>query len=182
MLHRSLPPDNVFFLHMSSSAAFNPMSMCLATVLYPSQAAIWDLEMGWKLLNLGNMGKMRDITFSPDGKLLLSTLSGDDTVRIWHVGMSAELYLLEGHKGIVSQVHFSLCGTYIASASEDNTVQLWRTGDGLLIASFSDFPHSVYHLAFFPDGMTLSCGGSDGSVIIRRMCDIIPAGECDQSA
>ena len=138
--------------------------------------------MGQKLLNLGNVGKMRDVVFLPDGKLLLSTSSSDNTVRIWHVGMSVEPYLLEGHKGIISQAHFSPCRMYITSTSEDNMVRLWRTGDGLSIVLFSDCPHSVYHLAFSPDGETLSCGGSDGTVIIRCMCNIIPTCEHEQSA
>ena len=81
---------------------------------------------------------------------------------------------LQGHTGPVTAACFSPCGEYVASASLDKTIRLWRTGDGSLVGTFFEHENGVSHVAFSPDSQTLSSGDGNGTVFIRRMCDIFP--------
>ena len=103
--------------------------------------------------------------------MLAALLNG--TVSVHDAYTADEVYLLKGHKDRVSKARFSPCGTYIASASWDRTVKLWKRSDGSLVATLSEHDDRVEHLAFSPDGKTLSSGGLKGTLVIRRMHDIV---------
>lgn len=42
---------------------------------------------------------------------------------------------LRGHEGAVAAVKFSCCGAWLASASADRTLRVWRVADGELVAT-----------------------------------------------
>ena len=163
------------------AASFDPGSTRVATVKYDatrSPPIIWDMETGSELLVLGDGSpRTTDIAFSPTDERLVVTALRDGTMKIWDAYTGAEMCSLEGHCDIVSQVLFSACGTYIASASDDRTVRLWRTRDGALLATFSEHQVEVRHVAFSGDGKTLWSGALDGTIVTRRICDILPMGE-----
>ncbi|KAI1785767.1 hypothetical protein LXA43DRAFT_1036469 [Ganoderma leucocontextum] len=81
-----------------------------------------------------------DIAFSPDGELVL-TMSRDAgsevssglavMARVLDSSTGVILFSLKGHTDSVSQVRFSPCRKYIASASADRTVRLWRRSNGV---------------------------------------------------
>ena len=96
-------------------------------------------------------------------------------MKIWDVFTGAMISSLEGHFYWVTAARFSPCGSYIASASGDGTVQLWRTSDGSCIGTLIEHGDQVWEVAFSPDGKTLSSAAKDGTVFIRQMADIIPA-------
>nr|WP_229424505.1 hypothetical protein [Moorena producens] len=51
-------------------------------------------------------GDVRNVSFSPDGKLLASG-SSDKTVKLWQVEDGKLLQTLEGHRSLVRSVSFS---------------------------------------------------------------------------
>jgi len=55
------------------------------------------------------------------------TASGsfDRTVKLWEVSSGKLLSSLEGHKDYVNTVVFSPDGSFLASASGDDTVKVW---------------------------------------------------------
>ena len=64
---------------------------------------------------------------------------------------------------------------YVASASLDGTVRLWRASDGSPVTTLSGHNGSkVLYVAFSPDGETLWSGDIDGTVMMHRMSEIIP--------
>ena len=119
----------------------------------------------------------RDLAFSPDGNLVLTVQRNhppQNTMKIWDAYTGLELLRLLGHTSIVSKACFSPCEKYVASGSWDGTVRLWTTCDGSSLASFCEHEECVSHLFFSPDGKTLWSGGKNGSIVCRRMHDIIP--------
>ena len=154
-------------------AAFDTWSTRLL-VPGPNEVKLVDVETGEELTVLGRFYQMMDATFSPDGTLVL-TASIDGEVKLWDAYTGVELDSLEGHEEAVFRARFSPCGQYVASASEDGTVRLWRTRDGLCVATFSEHKGSpVVRIAFSPNGETLWSGDGNGTVIMRRVHDIIP--------
>jgi WD40 repeat protein/serine/threonine protein kinase len=99
--------------------------------------------------------------FSPDGQLLaycvyktihlcetlswrqISTLVGDDYVRSFA---------------------FSPNGQYLASASEDRTIRIWKIASGQEVTAVVGHSAAVRSVAFSPDGKHLVTGGEDCSV------------------
>ena len=156
----------------SLTAAFDPTSTRLAHASGRDAVEIWDIETRSRLSLLRYPALVNDVSFSPDGRLLLAALL-NGTVSVHDAHTVDEVYLLKGHKDRVSKACFSPCGTYIASASWDRTVKLWKTSDGSLVATLSEHDDRVEHLAFSPDGKMLSSGGLKGTLVIRCMHDIV---------
>ncbi|PIL35807.1 hypothetical protein GSI_01467 [Ganoderma sinense ZZ0214-1] len=151
----------------SFAAAFDPTSTRLPHTSGRDAVEIWDIETRSRISLLRYPALANDVSFSPDGRLVLAVLL-NRTVCVHDAHTANEVLLLEGHKDRVAKARFSPCGTYIASASWDRTVRVWKTSDGSHVATLSEHDDRVEHLAFSPDGKTLSSGGLDGTVVIRR--------------
>ena len=107
-------------------------------------------------------------------------------MKVWDLESGVELLELKGRGGMLSifntgdvrKARFSPCGKYVASAEHDCRVLLWRISDGTCIAEFSEHKGRpsgwVKHLAFSPDGKTLSSADAGGTVVIHQMLDVIP--------
>src|SRR5262249_34521143 len=87
---------------------------------------------GTPLTLRGHTGRVRSVSYSPDG-MRLASASDDLTVKVWDARTGAEVTTLRGHTGAVSAVTFSPDGTRIASAAYDGTVKVWDARTGLLI-------------------------------------------------
>jgi WD40 repeat protein len=72
----------------------------------------------------GHDGAVQTVTFSPDGKRVV-TGSSDGTARIWDAATGQPLAVLIGHDGSVRAAAFSPDGRRIVTASEDKTARIW---------------------------------------------------------
>ena len=87
---------------------------------------IWDAFTGEVILELpGHSGNAYGVTFSPDGKTLVSC-GEDRMVRVWDPVTAQELLCLAGHKARVNAVAFSPDGHTLASADHTGAIRLWR--------------------------------------------------------
>ena len=68
-----------------------------------------------------------------------------------------------GHEDIILGLDFSSDGKYIASASADTTIKIWRT-DGKLLETLTDHKDSATDVDFSPDSMTLVSASEDRTV------------------
>src|SRR3990172_8626870 len=107
-------PPRPLLLRLSviACSALATLATCSAWAQPQGQAA--------KLTLTGHTDPLYAITFSPDGKLIL-TGSFDKTVRLWNAADGKELKKFEGHLGLVLGVAFSKDMRFIASASFDKT-------------------------------------------------------------
>lgn len=91
--------------------------------------AIWDLAAGKRLHRLaGHAGQIKDLTVSPDGKLLASA-SWDRTARLWDLATGDLIGVLKGHEGPVNDVAF-LDNETLLTASSDGTIRSWNPVSG----------------------------------------------------
>jgi len=112
-------------------------------------------------------GRIREIAYSPDGKLL--AVAGSAGIWLYDAKNLTEIALLQGHTDVVSSVSFSPDGKMLASGSRDDTVRLWDVEGKKKIAVLEGHTAPVNSIAFNPDGKTLaSAGGLD-----IRLWDIV---------
>lgn len=111
----------------------------------------------------GHTGRVRCISFSPDGNMMASG-SEDNTIRLWSTDIGQKHHIFSGHTDTVNAVSFSPDGRTIASGSDDNTIKLWNTATGLEQATLSSHTGSITSICFSPDGQTLASGSDDNTI------------------
>jgi WD40 repeat protein len=124
---------------------------------------VWKIT-GQEVLKMAHDSSISSVTFSPDGKWLLSA-SWDKTARVWNTSTGQEVSHIT-HEGRIDTAVFSPDGRYVASGSieGDSTVKVWEASSGREIFQI---PTStmVSGLAFSPNRRWLAVShGSPSSL------------------
>jgi WD40 repeat protein len=132
---------------------------------------VWDVKAGslHKSWTIGTDGA-RSVSFSPDGKRLLSGHqgAGDSVVRLWDLEGKL-LQTFTGHSSYVVAVAFLPDGRSALSASFDGTLRVWEVSSGKELRRMNH-GSGVYHAALSADGKrALSAGFHDRMV---RLWDV----------
>ncbi|UII31545.1 High-affnity carbon uptake protein Hat/HatR [Fulvivirga ulvae] len=125
------------------------------------------------LINLDNLSEkilidqsgtpVHALAFSPDSRFLAI---GDEqgVVKIWDMAQSKIDHEFTGQKGRISDLEYSHDGRLLASASLDQTIQMWVTGEiDELPIKMTDNDAYVWDIAFSPDSdyLIAACGDGD---------------------
>jgi energy-coupling factor transporter ATP-binding protein EcfA2 len=73
-------------------------------------------------------------------------------------------YTYLGHTAAVNSVAWSPDGKRLASAGDDNTVQVWSASIGTVLLTYEGHSSSVNSVGWSPDGKCLASAGSDNTV------------------
>jgi len=100
---------------------------------------------------LGHQKRLTSVSFSPDGKQIL-TASADRTARLWDIKGNL-LVELRGHERLITSTSFSPDGKKILTASEDRTARLWDIKGNLLVEfQKAKNQDNIRNAVFSPDG------------------------------
>jgi RNA polymerase sigma factor (sigma-70 family) len=106
----------------------------------------------------GTLDGLRDLAFSPDGKLL-ATADADWKVRLLDARTGELRHTLEGSTDVVLGVAFAPDGKTLVTAGGDGTARVWDVQTGKEIRTLSGNKGKVWCVAFAPDGKYLATGG-----------------------
>jgi WD40 repeat protein/tetratricopeptide (TPR) repeat protein len=150
---------------------FSPDGKLIASASDDNTVKIWSRE-GTLLTTLpGHEEGITVVNFSPDGKILASA-GRNGIVKLWRreqidgeIGFTYRAYKnLEQHKGTVWSLNFDLSGEKLASAGDDNTINLIDVSSGKLIKAFKGHSDAVVSVSFSPDNQLLASASYDKSV------------------
>jgi transducin (beta)-like 1 len=97
-----------------------------------------------------------------DRKILVSG-AFDYTVRIWDVLNQSCVHVLSKHTNPIYTIGFSPGGKFFVSGGIDNVMNIWRTEDAALVASY-DAGSGVFEAQWDPTGKYIAVCLSDSSV------------------
>jgi len=108
---------------------------------------------------LGHTDEINTITFSPDGKFILSG-ANDTTIKLWDVETGREIKTFAGHTWQVLNAAFTPDGKYIVSDSVDETVRLWDVETGNEIEMLPEQINNANPSILSFDGKTIVTRGN----------------------
>uniref|UniRef100_A0A4W5K8B1 WD repeat and SOCS box-containing protein 1 n=1 Tax=Hucho hucho TaxID=62062 RepID=A0A4W5K8B1_9TELE len=147
---------------------FGQDQLLLATGLNNGRVKIWDVYTGKLLLNLmDHTDIVRDLTFAPDGSLMLVSASRDKTLRVWDLKDDGNMVkVLRGHQSWVYCSAFSPDSSVLCSVGAGKSVFLWDMDKYSLIRKLEGHHNDVVSCEFSPDGALLATASYDTRVII----------------
>lgn len=165
------------------SVAWTSNGNQLITAGSDNRLYLWDVSADQAVLNQdmgGYMGRVTDLSWSPDGRYIASGSVDGGGVRIWNVDTGqVQGYLVgngaQGHENRrVQSVAWNPMSNLIVTGGEDLTVRLWNGDTGAWINTFigheftaysrgAGLPSGIADVTWNPDGTLFASGGYDAT-------------------
>ena len=140
--------------------SFSPYNSVLAYGTTEGTVNLFDLETRNEIANIkGHSWWVDSLCFSPDGKTLLSSGSGE--VKVWDTSVLKEITLI---KGGISGV-FSPDGKSVATAN-DCCIDVWDVTTWQKVLTFKGHNDEIRVVTFSPDGSKLVSASRDRTIKI----------------
>lgn len=152
----SISPNSKFLV--SSSYTYE------ANLINKRSIILWDIKTCKKIKEIDVNDEIREVTYSPDGKIIASTLGYD--FALWNAKTGDLIHKFEGHRKNVTSICFSTDGKWMVSASEDNQIKVWNISMGALLTTLNEHTSFVESLDFSPSGNEFISASLDGTVKI----------------
>ena len=146
-------PDGQTLASRSVKDIFQPLGRHI--MHNPVTIYLWDVDTGKQLRAVTGHWSTVNVSFSPDGRTLMSEGRGD-TIHLWDVNTGQQLRTLTGHTLSVISMSLSLEGRTLASGSGNGTIRLWDIDTGKQLRTLTGHVNSVTNVLFSPDGQMLA--------------------------
>ncbi len=113
----------------------------------------------------GHSGPVNSVTFTPDGKYLVSG-SDDHTARLWERTTGKLIHVFQGHTGAVNSVAISPKGDLLVTGGADMIAILWEVSTGKLVHTYNGHSDAITSVAFSPKGDLILTASKDGTAIL----------------
>ena len=122
------------------------------------QVQYWSITTPEKPTLLEVPDTIREIRFSPDGKLVAAACQ-DSFIYLWHTQDGSEAAVLRGHGTYVMSLAFATDGRTLVSGSADANIKFWNLVTMEEMISIRAHAGTVTSLNFSADGKTLMSTG-----------------------
>ena len=143
----------------TSRVAFSPDGATLVTVTPNDLVYVWDAQTGNlrfpPLTPVLEVGPVRTIAFSPDGRLLATAVNGRNMVQVWDLMTGEKSGAGMPHPGDffgLFSVAFSPDGQRILTGHKDGRARIWDWKSGAIVGAPMQHPDEVIDAQFTPDG------------------------------
>jgi len=144
--------------------AFSPDSNRVFTSGRDYVVEMWDTHT-WQMIRelRGHEHEVLDISFSGDGKWVVTAGGYDNTARVWNASSGESVAVLQGHTWRVMRAIFSPDDRWIATASYDKTARIWEVGTWKEVAVLRGHSEELFEIAFSPDGRRIVTASMDNT-------------------
>lgn len=133
-----------------------------------------DTETGEKVKDITKKGKFP--AYNATGSLAAS--ANKKEVTIWNTTDWTPKFTLNGHKDDVNTLRFSPDGRFLASGSDDTSIQLWDVNTGKLVATLVALDREDY-IVLTPDNYYMTSKGGASGVVFRKGKKLFPFEQFD---